>query len=104
MQHPRTIRYDIEFRNLVVNGQPPILIPYEVDGLPWPGTETHEAEYGGGRFTLEADLETDADVTAFQLISEIYSWFNVAQDQIPYATEKNGIRRIDTDRIRSLKG
>jgi hypothetical protein len=103
MRHPRTVQYSIEFRNLTLNGKQPVLIPYEVDSRPWPGTERHEAEYGGERFTLEADVDTDADVTAFDLTSEIYSWFNIERDQIPYATVKNGVHRIDIDRIRSLR-
>ena len=49
-------------------------------------------------------MDTDADVTAFDLTSEIYSWFNIERDQIPYATVKDGVRRVDIDRIRSLRG
>ena len=104
MRAPRRVTFLIEFRNLKVNGKNPALIPSEVIGLPWPGTEVHEAEYGSERFTIEADMATDPDITAFELVSEIYSWFNVERENVPYATEKNGIRRIDVDRIRSLKG
>lgn len=104
MRQPRTVQYLIEFRNLTVNGKNPILLPRELSALPWPGDEPHQAEYGGERFTMEADIETDPAVTAFQLISEVYSWFNIEHDQIPYSAEKDGVRRIDTERIHSLRG
>ncbi len=99
----RSAQYLLEFRNLDVGKVKPVLRPEEVDRiLHYPGG--NEAEAGGERFTITADPTEDPVITAFQLVSEVYVWFGIEQDRIPYTITRDGQRRIDSDKIRSLKG
>ncbi|MEX2263778.1 MAG: hypothetical protein WD696_17620, partial [Bryobacteraceae bacterium] len=96
-------QYMIEFRNLSVNKTNPVLTPVEVGSLPWPSTRSYEAEYSGERFTVTADPGEDAAITAFQLVSEVYTWFGIEQDEIPYTIESHGRRVIDVGKFRSQR-
>jgi hypothetical protein len=98
----RSAQYLIEFRNLDVGRVKPVLRPEELGE--WFFSGGKEGETGGDRLTITADPTQDPDITAFQLISEVYVWFGIEKDRIPYTTTRDGERRIDSDKIRSLRG
>lgn len=100
--HPRSVQYTIEFRNLTDDKKNPLLAPNEVQQYPWFGAGPHVAPYGGERFVVQADPDEDPAIAAFRLVSEVYVWFGIEEDQIPYAVDRNGQRMIDVEKLRNV--
>ncbi len=98
----RSIQLGLRFSNLVNDEMPPVLVPSEIDF--W-GSDGHsyEAESGEGRFSLTVDIDEDSAVAAWRLISQIYVWFGIEHDKIPYTIRDGGPARIDRQKIASLR-
>jgi MinD-like ATPase involved in chromosome partitioning or flagellar assembly len=101
--HPRRVRFLIGFRNLAIDQKNPILKPTETGSADWPGVQSHVAEYGGEIFEFTANPDDDPSITAFKLVAEIYTWFGIDEDEIPYSVERNGQRVIDFSKLRNTR-
>ena len=102
LPNTRTIEYVIEFRNLTNDGVQPTLLPLEAHSQAWPGERIYEAEYGGERFGIMADLDEQPAVVAWRLVAEVYLWFGIEQSEIPYTIRGDGPPSIDESKIASL--
>lgn len=104
---PREIRFHIEIVNGKIGDQFLYLMPFPVNSLRW--------MIGDDRYSLTnenpkrdeiiriEDLRDDPDHVAFQLTERLFLFFGVAGNQIPYTVEKEGVRRIDVERIKAIR-
>lgn len=101
---PRELEYRLELLNMTQDGIPCGLIPGPIDTFAWKfGTNIHRAPDSQVTITKRiADLDPGA--VAFDLLSELYGWFGIEQDKIPYAEQKNGRLVISPDLIRKAGG
>jgi hypothetical protein len=95
----------IGFHNLLRNNRKPILVPEEVSEYPLRSFERYEAPAEDAEFELERRVDSweAPPVAAFQLIAEIYVWFGIEIDRIPYTTQSDVGRVIDVARLQRLK-
>lgn len=103
--------------------QPPesFTVRFDLKNLHLDGVKTGLAPYGANSFsrvfdpdiqdaseeeaTIEKEFRTenyDAKIFAYELVQEIYLWFGIEQDKIPYVKEEDGIKFIDTDAIKGI--
>jgi MinD-like ATPase involved in chromosome partitioning or flagellar assembly len=102
---PDRVQYMIGFHNLLRNNRKPILVPEEVSEYPLRSFERYEAPAEDAEFELERRVDSweAPPVAAFQLIAEIYVWFGIEIDRIPYTTQSDVGRVIDVARLQRLK-
>jgi cellulose biosynthesis protein BcsQ len=103
--NPGHVLYFAELRRLHSGVIAATIEPREVGRFPVlrPLDEARRiAPADGERFYISARLVDDPAETAFRLLSEIYVWFGVEMDKIPYATRRNDAWQIDIDKIRSV--
>ena len=100
---PREIQVRADFRNLHEGGQRTSLVPHAL------GTyaqilnmHAHEAPDNDFSFvrTISA-TEYDPAVVAYVIVREIYLWFGIDEDGIPYITKDSGVPKVDVDAIRN---
>jgi hypothetical protein len=101
---PQGIEYQLELRNMTVNGTPCGLIPGPLGTFAAEfGTDIRRAPHSHATFTVGWD-ETGIDprAMAFLLVSKVYEWFGIEHEHIPY-TEQVGDRVIvSPDQIRRV--
>jgi len=100
--HPRTIQYGLRINNLIHDSMHPILVPEEV-GVEWPEERSYKAEEGAGSFSVTVDFEEEPAVAAWRLVAELYVWFGIEHDKIPYTIRGDGPPKIDKKKIASLR-
>lgn len=102
---PKESNFRIDFRNLHLGGTKTILSPY---GL---GTYAQVLQMESNvapenEVTITRSVQAtgyDPAVVAYELVREIYVWFGIEEDKIPYTTTVNGLRAIDIDAIRKQR-
>ncbi len=102
--NPREIEYRLELLNMTQDGAPCGLIPAALGTFAWEfGTDIRHAPDSHVTITGRAtDLNPGA--VAFDLIAELYAWFGIEQDQIPYTERLNGGLVISPDLIKKAGG
>jgi len=96
---PDHLQFALELREINAPGQPARLKPGE-DRLNVPDLEEPKvAPYGGNAFPVKLAAGTPPEVVAYQLVREVYAWFNYADNQVPYSEERAGQFRIVLDHI-----
>ena len=99
---PTEIEYRLELRSMTVAGGPCALIPGPVGTFAWKyGTDIRRAPAAGVSFTIrwrQPDIHP-GDV-AYLLVREVYGWFGIEYDQIPYTAQINGRTVISPEEIR----
>jgi hypothetical protein len=97
---PEGYMVTVEFLNLHKDGIDTILKPYKVDY--WAhGSELRKAPDDRVIKSFQVDA-SEAPRLAFEIIREIYFWFGHTEDAIPYTTEHDGKRVLDTAQIVAL--
>ncbi|MCG3112053.1 MAG: ATP-binding protein [Candidatus Manganitrophus sp. SB1] len=98
--HPQSIEYRLELLNMTRDGMPCGLIPGPIGTFGWEfGTDIRNAPDSQVTITKRS-TDLDPGIVAFDLISELYGWFGLEQDKIPYTERKNGRLVISPDQIR----
>lgn len=104
-KRPQRIFVRADLRGMHSNGVKSYLLPHGTDswGYPFVGREPDSAPDDDGTKTVEADTEDfDPREVAFRVVKEIYLWFGLEEDKIPYVTIENNARLIDLDAIKRL--
>jgi hypothetical protein len=102
-QVPNEIRVRADFRDLHAGGQKTSLVPHAL------GTyaqilemEVHHAPDNDATFSRKfAASGFDPAVAAYELVREIYLWFGIDEDKIPYVNRDSVTPKID---INAIKG
>jgi hypothetical protein len=103
---PAGIEYSLELRNMTVGDVACGLVPGPLGTFASEyGTDIHRAPHSGKivKVTCEgADMEPR--IVAFRLVSEIYVWFEIDHDRIPYTKRVGDLTEIDPEQIQIAGG
>ena len=101
---PREVNLKVEIKNAFFGGAKLFLIPYPVSS--WTFTMTDDRHYAPEasmtrKVVFETEkLRTSPSTAAYMLLRQIFYWFGVEKDDIPYTSvASNGSRFIDENLI-----
>jgi len=103
-KNPIKIRFRIDLRNFHLNGK--------INKLAYGDLENLKIIFGeeimpapDNNWTDELEIETEdyelSQVT-YLLLEKIYDYFGIPNEEIPYTKEKNGLKFIDVDKIKTI--
>lgn len=93
---PKKVSFRLEVRRMTVK-KPAILFPDALCNFPH---GHQEAPSPDKEVSLTIPLDTDPQIVAFKLISEVYHWFAFDDEKIPYTEEAlPGVRKISEAQI-----
>lgn len=95
---PEQIAFRVDFRNMHLNGTKNTLAPDSLQSwnqrFNMDAKEAPDNNWSVAKTSVIADFDVSA--VAYVLIREIYLWFGLEEDKIPYVKEENGIKMLDT--------
>jgi len=104
---PKHIRFHIEIANGKVGDRFLYLIPSPVNSIGW---MTGDDKYAltkenpmQDEIVATDDLRNDPGSVAFRLTERLFLFFDVAGNNIPYTVEKEGVRRVNVEQIKSIR-
>lgn len=89
--NPQEIEYRLGLINMTIGDTPCLLIPGPIDSFDWTfGGNIQRAPDSHKTFTVTEDYNSlEPGDVAFDLVAELYAWFGIEQDQIPYIGKKD---------------
>jgi len=100
---PESFRLHLEIRNMTMNGSPLVLSPGPVGGFEWrSGRNEKPAPYSSKKINYECKEEINPGLAAYQLAKELYVWFGINEDDIPYTEASGASRSISEQQIIAL--
>jgi hypothetical protein len=98
---PTAFTYSLELRNMTVNDIPCGLIPGPLGTFAWVWEDSiHRAPSSRKRIaTRWTQQEILPGLIAFLLVSELYAWFGLEHDKIPYTKKVGEHTEIDPEQI-----
>lgn len=101
-----SIEYGIGVERLARDGNPAVIVPHRLSSIGW------SARLGERRAptasyiwpTRRVNMTESPESVAAKLLQEIYAWFGVPSDQMPYVVVESGEPRVSLDMIRSPNG
>jgi hypothetical protein len=104
---PNEVELKVEIRNAFVGDLRLILIPHPVSSAQYAYTDDrHFAPQSSTirRLTVATrQLTSRADVVAFSLVRQLFLWFGVEPDKIPYSSSEGDLKFIDENKIRNAR-
>jgi hypothetical protein len=102
---PSLIDLNVEIRNAFLGESKLSLIPYPVSSYGLHGDSRAAPEPStkrNVRVPIE-QLRNRPDVAAYSLVRQVFLWFGVAPEMIPYSSFENGVRFIDANKIKNSR-
>jgi hypothetical protein len=103
---PEQILFSIALRNLHLNGQPNVLPAGPVgDRFIWDlytGQREAPANNWNSADILVSTESLDPEHVAYQLIRELYVWFGLSDEDIPYTKAKGNSWAVDIDQLAGI--
>ncbi len=100
---PAEVNLKVEIRNAFFGDAKLFLIPHPVSSRAFTFTDDrHVAPESSGTRKLSVStelLKSRADVVAFLLVRQIFYWFGVSTEMLPYTSTKDGATYIDENLI-----
>ncbi len=92
------VQFVIGFKNLMKDGQPPKILDGKADRerLSYPRVQGPK---GDCFFSVVAPSDQSSERVAFRLVSEVYHFFNLVDDVIPYSAILDRNRVVDPSQI-----
>jgi hypothetical protein len=103
---PLQIDLNVEIWNAFIGESKLRLIPHPVSSYGFGYGDSHPAPEAFTKRQIRVpteELKTRPDVVAFLLVRQIFIWFGVMADMIPYASAEAGVRFIDADGIKNAR-
>ena len=99
---PTVLQYRLALENLNPDGNPCLLTPGPLGSFSWQfGTETYPAPASQAVFSVKwADLPIRPGRLAFLLVREVYRWFGIEDNAIPYTEQEDDDFVISAEKIR----
>lgn len=101
----KNVSIRVDYRNLHLQNNKTYLVPYEIQHN-WYSLdhERKDAPENDWEKTLSFPTENfDPAAVAFKIVSEIYLWFGFEEERVPYVKLDDGIRRVDIERIKTMR-
>ncbi len=96
---PSEVSIRIKLHHLHLKGENSFMVPYAVGAF---GARRHDAPDNNFETTLFVDLsksEFDLGRVSYYVVEEVYLWFGMDSNMIPYVIEKDGAKFIDSAQI-----
>ena len=104
---PHAVELKVEMRNAIFNASRLFLIPHPVSASSFKYSDDRYAAPESSttrRLSVETkQLQFRPDVVAFLLVQQIFLWFGVVPDKIPYSSSEQNLRFIDEKKIRNSR-
>jgi hypothetical protein len=101
-QKPKHVEYRERFERLAQDGKPASLSEGPLDPIFFASGQRHNAPASDmdRAITINWGEDIDPGAVAYQLVQEVYYWFGISNDGIPYTKKKpNGATVIDRDSL-----
>lgn len=104
-QAPTEIQFRIDLRNMHDRGVKTLLGPYATNSYAQEfGHDLREAPQNDWTVSTRMPAENyDPAATAYGLIREIYLWFGIDEDAIPYVKNEGNSAFVDVEAIRNIR-
>jgi hypothetical protein len=104
-QAPAEIHCRLDFLNLHERDMKTVLGPFSADSYAAVcGHELHEAPEDGKTWTSKFAADRyDPAVVAYELIREVYIWFGIDEDEIPYVKKVGNVQVVDVEAIQNIQ-
>ena len=101
-KRPDNITMRVDFRNLHKGGLKSGLVPYALNtyGQLFDDEKKLAPENYVTLLRSFATKDFDPGAMGYEIVKEIYLWFGIEEDKIPYVKNENGLRIIDVDGIK----
>jgi hypothetical protein len=100
-ERPDRIFFRVDLRNLHLGGVKTYLPPYGADSSGF--RDKYYAPDNDVMKVVEVDAKDfDAGKASFRLLRELYLWFGLEEDKIPYTKIEDGVQMVDPDQIKRL--
>jgi hypothetical protein len=103
---PSQVDLNLEIRNAFLGESKLSLIPRPVSRFGFGYDDRYPAPEPSMKRRVRVPTEqikARPDVAAFSLVREIFIWFGITPDTIPYASVEDGVRFIDRDKIENSR-
>jgi hypothetical protein len=102
-EKPLKLNFRVDLNHLHLDGVRSYLLPYSTEDWTYLGTEPHFAPSDDFTKVIEANGEHfDPREIEFRLVKEVYLWFGLEEDKIPYTKMDTDSQKIDPDTIKGL--
>ena len=104
-QPPTDVQFRIDLKNMHDRGVRTILGPYAAGSYAQEfGMDLREAPQNDWTITRKLSAANyDAAAMAYELVREVYLWFGIDEDEIPYVTTQGDSAAVDVEAIRNIK-
>jgi hypothetical protein len=106
-QVPEAVELKVEIRNAFLKEAKLYLNPYSIVHQQFAfNIDPHNAPEPSMHREIRVstqDLRSWPAASAFSLVEKIYTWFGLAPNQVPYVSNKDGIRFIDEELIKNAR-
>ena len=101
---PREIMFRVDFKNMHLGGIKNYLIPYASGSAAQLfGTGAKEAPDNDGNRSVMATAEDfNPGHVAYELLREIYLWFGLEEEKIPYTKMESDVKVVDPEAIKNV--
>ncbi len=97
---PSEFSIRIKLHHLHLNGEKSFMVPYAVGAM---GVRQYDAPENDFDCILHFDLgRFDAGWVSYLVVQEVYLWFGMDSNMIPYVIEKDGLKSIDPAQIKII--
>jgi hypothetical protein len=98
---PTKITFRIELHNMHLDGKKSFMLPYHLESNAQSfSLYPKEAPDNDGSIEISVPAEPfEPFALTYQLVREIYLWFGLEEDKIPYMKDEQGIKSFDTTTI-----
>ncbi len=100
---PSEVSIRIKLHDLHLGGEKSFMVPYTVGAFGSRGQ--HDAPDNNFETTVFVDLsksEFDLGRVSYHVVEEVYLWFGMDSNMIPYVIEKDGLKSIDPAQIKII--
>lgn len=101
---PKEVELHIELNNMHLGNNKSYLLPYHLEsGAQMFSVDRHDSPENNGRVDITVPAEGFKPIAiTYQLAQEIYLWFGLGEDKIPYMKDEGGVRVFDTSPISKI--
>jgi len=95
----------VDYRNLHIENNKTYLVPYEIQNN-WYSLdhERKDAPDNDWKKTKSFSTESfDLAAVSYEILREIYFWFGFEEEKIPYTLEEDGEKKVDIERIKTMR-
>lgn len=102
---PKKVSIRIDFRNMHLDGIKNYLVPYQLGRYAQMfEDDAKEAPDNNGILVKTFSVQDyDIGAIAFKILKEVYLWFGLEEDKIPYTKEETGVKMVNSESIKNIR-